>query len=32
MSSAEGTIYDLIFAGGQFHLYRELELLSGLLS
>ena len=30
MSSAEGTIYDIIFAGGQFHLYPELELLSQL--
>ena len=30
MSSAEGTIYDIIFAGGQFHPYRELELLSQL--
>jgi hypothetical protein len=30
MSSAEGTIYDIIFAGGLFHLYCELELLSQL--
>jgi hypothetical protein len=26
MSSAEGTIYDIIFAGGQFHPYGELEI------
>jgi hypothetical protein len=30
MSSAEGTIYDIIFAGGQFHPRRGLELLSQL--
>jgi len=30
MSSAEGTIYDIIFAGGQFHPYRELEFQSQL--
>ena len=26
MSNTEGPIYDIIFAGGQFHLYRELEI------
>jgi hypothetical protein len=30
MSSTEGTIYDIIFAGGQFHPHRELEFLSQL--